>query len=128
MTKTQTKWLGLLALIVGSVFLLYPSINWYQLEPAERAKLELLRERPKRLVNLGLDLKGGTHMVMELQVDKLERLQHHLVILLLLLLRANEQKVENREDRDDRGEIEQRIGRGRHGFSLKIGSILAIFT
>jgi len=72
MTKTQTKWLGLLALIVGSVFLLYPTINWYQLDPVERAKLEALRERPKWLVNLGLDLKGGTHMVMELQVDKLD--------------------------------------------------------
>ncbi len=72
MTKTQTKWLGLLALIVGSVFLLYPSVNWYQLDPLERAKLEALRERPKWLVNLGLDLKGGTHMVMELQVDKLD--------------------------------------------------------
>ncbi|MBI5246166.1 MAG: protein translocase subunit SecD [Elusimicrobia bacterium] len=72
MTKTQTKWLGLLALIVGSVFLLYPSINWYQLDPVERAKLEALRERPRWLVNLGLDLKGGTHMVMELQVDKLD--------------------------------------------------------
>ncbi len=72
MTKTQTKWLGLLALIVGSIFLLYPTVNWYQLDPVERAKLEVLRERPKWLVNLGLDLKGGTHMVMELQVDKLD--------------------------------------------------------
>jgi protein-export membrane protein SecD len=72
MTKTQTKWLGLLALIVGSIFLLYPTVNWYQLDPIERAKLEALRERPKWLVNLGLDLKGGTHMVMELQVDKLD--------------------------------------------------------
>ena len=72
MTKTQTKWLGLLALIVGSIFLLYPTVNWYQLDPLERAKLEAMRERPKWLVNLGLDLKGGTHMVMELQVDKLD--------------------------------------------------------
>ncbi len=72
MTKTQSKWLGLLALIVGSIFLLYPTINWYQLDPLERAKLEAMRERPKWLVNLGLDLKGGTHMVMELQVDKLD--------------------------------------------------------
>ena len=72
MTKTQTKWLGLLALIVVSVFLLYPTVNWYQLDPLERAKLEAQRERPKWLVNLGLDLKGGTHMVMELQVDKLD--------------------------------------------------------
>jgi len=72
MTKTQTKWLGLLALIVGSFFLLFPTINWYQLDSAERTKLEALRERPKWLVNLGLDLKGGTHMVMELDIDKLD--------------------------------------------------------
>mgnify|MGYP001587827396 FL=1 len=72
MTKTQTKWLGLLALVVGSVFLLYPSVNWYSLDAAERTKLETLRERPHWLVNLGLDLKGGTHMVMELEVDKLD--------------------------------------------------------
>ncbi len=72
MTKSQIKWLGLLALIVGSFFLLFPSINWYQLDAAERTKLEALRERPKWLVNLGLDLKGGTHMVMELDIDKLD--------------------------------------------------------
>lgn len=72
MSKTQTKWLGLLAMVVAALFLLYPSINWYTLEASERAKLEALRERPKYLVNLGLDLKGGTHMVMELEVDKLD--------------------------------------------------------
>jgi preprotein translocase subunit SecD len=72
MSKNQTKWIGLLILVVGALFLLYPSINWYQLDAAERAKLEGLRERPKFLVNLGLDLKGGTHMVMELEVDKLD--------------------------------------------------------
>jgi protein-export membrane protein SecD len=66
------KWAGLIVLVIGSLFLLYPSINWYTLDSAERAKLEALRERPKYLVNLGLDLKGGTHMVMELEVDKLD--------------------------------------------------------
>jgi len=72
MSKTQTKWIGLLVLVVGALFMLYPSINWYSLDAAERAKLELMRERPKYLVNLGLDLKGGTHMVMELEVEKLD--------------------------------------------------------
>jgi len=66
------KWAGLLLLIVGSLFMLYDSINWYSLDPAERAKREAIRDRPKYLVNLGLDLKGGTHMVMELEVDKLD--------------------------------------------------------
>jgi protein-export membrane protein SecD len=68
----QWKWIGLLILVVGALFLLYPSVNWYTMDSAERAKLEALRERPKYLVNLGLDLKGGTHMVMELEVDKLD--------------------------------------------------------
>ena len=72
MSKTQTKWIGLLVLVVGAIFLLYPSINWYGLDAAERAKREALRDRPNYMVNLGLDLKGGTHMVMELEVDKLD--------------------------------------------------------
>ena len=69
----QWKWIGLLVLVLGSLFLLYDSVNWYSLEPAERAKREANRDRPKYLVNLGLDLKGGTQMVMELEVDKLEQ-------------------------------------------------------
>lgn len=73
MSKNQTKWLGIIALFVAALFLIYPSINWYTLEASERVKLEALRERPKWLVNLGLDLKGGTHMTMELDVDKLPK-------------------------------------------------------
>jgi protein-export membrane protein SecD len=68
----QWKWIGLLALVLGALFLLYDSVNWYSQSAAERAKREALRDRPKYLVNLGLDLKGGTHMVMELEVDKLD--------------------------------------------------------
>src|ERR1035437_3950488 len=70
--KSQWKWLGLLGMVLGALFLLYDSVNWYMLDAGERAKRELLRDRPKYLVNLGLDLKGGTHMVMELEVDKLD--------------------------------------------------------
>jgi protein-export membrane protein SecD len=68
----QWKWIGLFGLVLGAIFLLYQSINWYMLDPLERAKREALRDRPKYVVNLGLDLKGGTHMVMELEVDKLD--------------------------------------------------------
>lgn len=69
----QMKWAGVLALALAGIFLLYPSVSWYQLDAAERSKLEALRERPKWLINLGLDLKGGTHMTMELEVDKLPK-------------------------------------------------------
>ncbi|MBI4371165.1 MAG: protein translocase subunit SecD [Elusimicrobia bacterium] len=72
MSKTQLKWLGLLGLVFGAVLMLYPSFNWYSLDAAERERLEKSRERPKYLVNLGLDLRGGTHMVMELEAAKLD--------------------------------------------------------
>jgi preprotein translocase subunit SecD len=72
MTRNQLKWGGLLALIIAAIALIYPSINWYSLDATERANLEKVRDRPHFLVNLGLDLKGGTHMVMELEVDKLD--------------------------------------------------------
>jgi preprotein translocase subunit SecD len=73
MNKTQMKWGGVALLMLAAFFLIYPSVNWYTLEAGERSKLEALRERPKWLVNLGLDLKGGTHMTMELEVDKLPK-------------------------------------------------------
>ena len=72
MTKLQLKWAGVLLGVIAAVFLLYPSINWYSLDATERAKLEAYRLRPKWLLNLGLDLKGGTHLLMELDVGKLD--------------------------------------------------------
>jgi len=66
------KWVVMLAMAAVSIFFLYPSINWYfQLDAKERGRLESARMRPRWLLNLGLDLKGGTHLVMELDVEKL---------------------------------------------------------
>ncbi len=56
---------------VLSLFLLYPSVEWYTKTKDEREKLEAMKERPKHILNLGLDLRGGTHMLLELEVDKL---------------------------------------------------------
>ncbi len=56
-----------------SLFLIYPSIEWYTKPKEEREKLEMMRERPKRILNLGLDLRGGTHMLLELDADKLSK-------------------------------------------------------
>lgn len=71
MSKLQMKWAGVLALVAVSLFFLWPSIDWYTQDAAERAKLEAAKSRPKWLLNLGLDLKGGTHLLMEVEVDKL---------------------------------------------------------
>ncbi len=72
MSKLQLKWAAVLIAVAGSIFLLYPTINWYTMDPTERAQLEQQRLRPKYLLNLGLDLKGGTHLLMELDVSKLD--------------------------------------------------------
>lgn len=72
MTKFQLKWAAVVALVLGSLFLLYPTVEWYTMDAAERAQLEAERHRPKWLLNLGLDLRGGTHLLMELEVAKLD--------------------------------------------------------
>lgn len=71
MNKLAFKW-GLIALIfIGSVALLYPSYEWYSKTPAEREKLEASNSRPKHILNLGLDLRGGSSLLLELDVSKL---------------------------------------------------------
>ncbi|TBR22884.1 protein translocase subunit SecD, partial [bacterium] len=73
MTKMQMKWASVLALIVLSGFMIWPSAEWYMMDAPQRDRLEAARMRPKHLLNLGLDLRGGTHLLMELEVDKLPK-------------------------------------------------------
>lgn len=71
MNKLAFKW-GLIGLIfIGSIALLYPSYEWYAKTPAEREKLEASGSRPKHILNLGLDLRGGSSLILELDVSKL---------------------------------------------------------
>ena len=73
MNKLHWK-LGLvLGLVILSVWLLYPTVEWYTKSADERGKLEAIKMRPKRMLNLGLDLRGGTHMLLELDVAKLDK-------------------------------------------------------
>ncbi|HBW22595.1 MAG: protein-export membrane protein SecD [Elusimicrobia bacterium GWA2_56_46] len=73
MNKLHWK-LGLvLGLVILSVWLLYPTVEWYTKTADERGKLEAVQMRPKRMLNLGLDLRGGTHMLLELDVEKLDK-------------------------------------------------------
>lgn len=63
----------IIGLIILSIFLLYPTIDWYLKPQNEREKIEAMKERPKHILNLGLDLRGGTHLLLELEVDKLDK-------------------------------------------------------
>ena len=71
MSTLTWKWLGMLALVVVSLLSLYPSYDWYRRSPEERARLEAARERTRGTLNLGLDLKGGTHLLIEVDTSAL---------------------------------------------------------
>jgi protein-export membrane protein SecD len=71
MRNIKLKWALIGAAAALSVYFLYPSVEWYSKSPDERAKLEAYRLRPRHLLNLGLDLKGGTYLLMELDITKL---------------------------------------------------------
>lgn len=73
MNKLHWKIGTILGLLILSFWLLYPTVDWYTKTPDERAKLEAVRMRPKRILNLGLDLRGGTHLLLELDVSKLDK-------------------------------------------------------
>jgi protein-export membrane protein SecD len=73
MNKLHWKIGLILGLVVLSVWLLYPTVEWYTKPADERAKLEAVKLRPARMLNLGLDLRGGTHMLLELDVAKLDK-------------------------------------------------------
>ncbi len=73
MTKLHWKSLAIAASIILALVLLYPTAMWYQLPTAEREKRESMKDPIlNRILNLGLDLRGGTHLVLELDTDKLQ--------------------------------------------------------
>lgn len=71
MNKLVVKWAVILIAFFGSVALLYPNYEWYSKTASEREVLESSGDRPKRILNLGLDLRGGSSLLLELDVSKL---------------------------------------------------------
>jgi protein-export membrane protein SecD len=73
MSRTQVVLWTTLALVGLSVYFLVPTISWYRMTAQERSE----REQDKdpiisKILNLGLDLRGGTHLVLELDRNKLD--------------------------------------------------------
>ena len=69
------KWKLLLtaALIGASIYYLYPSYEWYRLPVEERETREKVKDPlVGKIMNLGLDLRGGSHLVLELDTSKLD--------------------------------------------------------
>ena len=70
MTKLQWKWILVLGIFILSIAIIYPTIEWYTKTPEDRHQTEISRLRPKRILNLGLDLRGGTYLLLELDCGR----------------------------------------------------------
>ncbi len=62
------KIVSLIVLLAASAYALYPTVRYYSMGPAEREALpeEELDALRDNALNLGLDLQGGMHLVLEL--------------------------------------------------------------
>ena len=74
MSKLQIKIVAILALLGVAFYFLYPTWEWYRLPQTEREQREKLKDSiVYKVINLGLDLRGGVHLLLELDADKLEK-------------------------------------------------------
>ncbi|MBT6144018.1 MAG: protein translocase subunit SecD [Gemmatimonadetes bacterium] len=74
--KQNWKPLLILALLATAVVYLYPTVEFYGMVPAERETLEhdaptSYYDMQRKAINLGLDLQGGIHLVMEVVTEGL---------------------------------------------------------
>ena len=70
------KQIMILAVILAAAYYVYPSVKLYRMPPAEKEAMQQtspasLDELKKQSLNLGLDLQGGIHLVMEVDLADL---------------------------------------------------------
>ncbi|MFC1546309.1 hypothetical protein ACFL4O_01160, partial [bacterium] len=66
--------LAIITAVLGfSMWSLYPSIKWYSMGQTERENLERFKDDILgKILNLGLDLRGGMHLILELDVEEIK--------------------------------------------------------
>jgi len=73
MTKS-IQWKAIITSLILMLALayLYPTYKWYSKSPEERTKLEDKKDKiVGKILKLGLDLRGGMHLVLEVDLSKL---------------------------------------------------------
>jgi len=72
--KKSIQWKVILTAltVILALAYLYPTYQWYRKSPEERTKLEESKDRILgKMLKLGLDLRGGMHLVLEVDLDRL---------------------------------------------------------
>lgn len=75
-SKTSTKFIIILCVIILAVYLLYPTYKWNSLSSAQKDEMQMQDQKgyfnlKSKTINLGLDLQGGMHVVLEVDVKEL---------------------------------------------------------
>ena len=69
---TQWKITITLLLLVVALWLLYPTYKWYTMTPERRESLQKIRDPiVEKNIKLGLDLQGGMHLLLEVEIEKI---------------------------------------------------------
>jgi len=59
-------------IVILALAYLYPTYQWYRKSPEEKARLEKSKDKILgKILKLGLDLRGGMHLVLEVDLSKL---------------------------------------------------------
>lgn len=75
-SNTTTKFILILIVLIGAVYLLYPTYKYSSLSDEQKNALKLdnakeFFELKNKSINLGLDLQGGMHVVLEVDIKEL---------------------------------------------------------
>lgn len=74
MSAKQWKLILIGVVIALSVWYLYPTVKWYSYSPQTRDEKEKAGDKVlQKIINLGLDLKGGMHLVLEVDMTKIPK-------------------------------------------------------
>ncbi|MDI6641640.1 MAG: protein translocase subunit SecD [Elusimicrobiota bacterium] len=74
MTKLQIKIIVIAAVILVAFYFLLPTLQWYGMSPEKKEEIERKRDKILgKIINLGLDLRGGIHLILEIDETKLEK-------------------------------------------------------
>ncbi|NQU67015.1 MAG: protein translocase subunit SecD [Candidatus Marinimicrobia bacterium] len=76
--SSGSRWIIIAAVILFSVYKLFPTLQYYTMSEERRQQLELddpsaLKALHKQAINLGLDLQGGMHVILEVDIPVLAR-------------------------------------------------------
>lgn len=74
MSAKQWKAVFVLVVLALSLWYLYPNYKWYRYSPQTREEKEKAGDKIlRKIINLGLDLKGGMHLVLEVDTGKVAK-------------------------------------------------------